>query len=46
MAKNIESIGGLVALPKFAVPGICWQGYFLDTEHNTFGIFEVNESAK
>ena len=46
MAKKIVSLGGLVALPKFAVPGKCWQGYFLDTERNTFGIFEVDEQAK
>jgi hypothetical protein len=23
----------------------CWQGYFQDPEHNTFGIFQVNEKA-
>lgn len=33
--------GGQVALPKFAIPGKCWQGYFLDMDNNTFGIFEV-----
>jgi predicted enzyme related to lactoylglutathione lyase len=38
--------GGQVALPKFAVPGRCWQGYFLDPDFNTFGIFEVDENAK
>ena len=25
-------------MPKFAVPGRCWQGYFLDPDHNVFGI--------
>jgi predicted enzyme related to lactoylglutathione lyase len=45
-AQKIESLGGVVALPKFAVPGTCWQGYFLDTEGNTFGIFEVDDEAK
>lgn len=38
--------GGQVAMPKFAIPGRCWQGYFLDPDHNTFGIFEVDERAK
>jgi predicted enzyme related to lactoylglutathione lyase len=38
--------GGIVALPKFAVPGRCWQGYFVDIDDNTFGIFEVDEHAK
>jgi len=46
MALKISQNGGTVALPKFAVPGKCWQGYFLDTEGNTFGIFEVDEKAK
>ena len=38
--------GGRVALPKFAVPGRCWQGYFLDPDGNTFGVFEVDEGAR
>lgn len=38
--------GGTIALPKFAVPGRCWQGYFLDPEGNTFGAFEVDEGAR
>ncbi|MBC7388879.1 MAG: VOC family protein [Opitutaceae bacterium] len=38
--------GGRVAMPKFAVPGRCWQGYFLDFDHNTFGVFEVDQNAK
>jgi predicted enzyme related to lactoylglutathione lyase len=38
--------GGQVALPKFAIAGRCWQGYFIDQDHNTFGIFEVDENAK
>ena len=38
--------GGTVALPKFAVPGRCWQGYYIAQDNNTFGIFEVDENAK
>ena len=45
IAKNILNQGGAVALPKFAVPRVCWQGYFLDTEGNTFGIFQPDASA-
>ena len=37
--------GGIVALEKFAIQGKCWQGYFLDTEGNTFGIFQVDAKA-
>ena len=45
-AEKITNHGGQIALPKFAVPGRGWQGYFLDTEGNTFGIFQVDEAAK
>jgi predicted enzyme related to lactoylglutathione lyase len=45
IAKTIVSLGGIVALPKFAVAKTCWQGYFVDTEGNTFGIFEVDANA-
>lgn len=44
-AEKIARAGGRVAMPKFAITGKCSQGYFLDTEGNTFGIFEVDESA-
>lgn len=44
-AAKILSLGGMVALEKFPVVGRCWQGYFIDTEGNTFGIFEVDEKA-
>ena len=46
IAKKIADNGGRIALPKFAVPGVCWQGYFLDTERNTFGIFQPDPQAK
>ena len=45
-ARAIEQAGGQVALAKFAVPGVCWQGYFLDTEGNTFGIFQPDQGAR
>jgi uncharacterized protein len=38
--------GGQVAMPKFAVPGKCWQGYFTDPDNNTFGIIEADTNAK
>jgi predicted enzyme related to lactoylglutathione lyase len=44
-ADVIQKCGGTIALPKFAVPGVCWQGYFLDTEGNTFGIFQPDQSV-
>ena len=45
-AKKIEAAGGKVAMPKFAIPGMAWQGYFLDTEGNTFGVHQTDENAK
>jgi len=45
VAKKIVDSGGRIALPKFAVAGVCWQGYFLDTERNTFGIFQPDVNA-
>lgn len=44
-SMKILSMGGMVALEKFPVVGRCWQGYFIDTEGNTFGIFQVDEKA-
>ena len=44
-AAKIAKQGGTVALPKFAVPGTCWQGYFVDPEGNTFGVFQVDANA-
>ncbi len=45
-AEKILAHGGKIAMPKFAIPGKCWQGYFIDADHNVFGIFEINEKAK
>ena len=45
-AETILSNGGIIALPKFAIPKKCWQGYFLDPDQNVFGIFQVDENAK
>jgi uncharacterized protein len=42
----ILKLGGEIAYPKFAVPGRCWQGYFMDPDNNTFGIFEVDSDAR
>lgn len=45
IAELILTNGGTVALEKFPIPGKCWQGYFIDTEGNTFGLFQVDERA-
>lgn len=46
IAKKIETAGGIVAMPKYAIPGIAWQGYFIDTEGNTFGVHQTDVNAK
>ena len=46
IAKKIEVAGGKVAMPKFAIMNMAWQGYFLDTEGNTFGVHQVDSNAK
>ncbi len=43
-ARILEA-GGLVALPKMALVGMAWQGYYLDTEGNTFGIHQPDPAA-
>jgi predicted enzyme related to lactoylglutathione lyase len=44
-SEKILKAGGRIAMPKFAIWGR-WQGYFIDTDNNTFGIFEMDNEAK
>ncbi|MGG0670415.1 VOC family protein [Lederbergia citrisecunda] len=44
--EKIMANGGIVALPKHALPGMAWQGYYIDTEGNVFGIHQPDENAK
>jgi predicted enzyme related to lactoylglutathione lyase len=46
IAQKITQAGGKVAMPKFALAGMAWQGYFLDTEGNTFGLHQADANAK
>ena len=46
VAQKILNAGGQIAMPKFAIPGRCWQGYFLDLDQNIFGLVEADEKAK
>jgi len=43
---KIIDAGGTVALPKMAIPGMAWQGYYKDTEGNIFGIHQPDPGAK
>ncbi len=44
-AEQILKHGGQVAMPKFAIPKKCWQGYFIDLDNNVFGLFQIDENA-
>lgn len=44
--ERILASGGVVALPKYALTGMAWQGYYLDPEGNTFGIHQPDVNAK
>ena len=45
-AEAILAAGGTVAMPKAALPGMAWQGYFLDLDGNVFGVHEPDPEAK
>lgn len=45
-AKKIEAAGGRNVVPKAALKGMAWIGYFLDTERNVFGVFQQDVKAK
>ncbi|MDD4080584.1 MAG: VOC family protein [Eubacteriales bacterium] len=42
---RILKAGGQVAMPKTALTGMAWQGYYLDTEGNIFGLHQADENA-
>jgi predicted enzyme related to lactoylglutathione lyase len=44
-AKKITEAGGEVIAPKISIPGVGYVQYCQDTEGNTFGIIEYDESA-
>jgi hypothetical protein len=44
-AARALAAGATVALEKHALPGMAWQGYFLDTEGNVFGVHQPDPDA-
>lgn len=44
-AAKILANGGKEAMPKFAIKGMAWQGYFKDTEGNCFGLHQLDKNA-
>ncbi len=43
---KILQMGGKLAMPKTALTGMAWQGYYIDTEGNLLGIHQPDETAK
>src|SRR5690348_6882413 len=43
--QRILDAGGQVALPKMALKGMAWQGYYIDPDGNTFGIHQPDPNA-
>ena len=39
------SLGAQIKIPKFAIPGRCWQAYFSDLDNNTVGLFQPDSNA-
>ena len=44
LARALDS-GAAVAMPKYALPGMAWQAYLIDTEGNVLGLHQPDENA-
>lgn len=45
-AGKISAAGGVMVVPKMAIPGVGWLAYAKDTEGNIFGIMQSDPAAK
>jgi uncharacterized protein len=45
-SSKVEKLGGKILVPKKAVPGMGYLAICVDTENNTFGIWETDHTAK
>lgn len=43
--KKIESAGGLIVVPKTAIPTVGWMAYFKDPDGNIHGIFQNDPNS-
>ena len=41
-----QKLGGAVALPKMAIPGVGWVAYVVDPDGNVFGLHQEDRAAK
>jgi len=42
---RVRELGGSVAEPKVAIPGMAWLAYCIDTEGNIFGVYQDDPTA-
>jgi hypothetical protein len=45
-STKVAQLGGKVIIPKKPVPGMGYFAVCLDTENNTFGIWQTDSNAK
>jgi predicted enzyme related to lactoylglutathione lyase len=45
IAAKILAANGTEKMPKMAIPGMAWQGYFADPEGNIFGLHQIDTQA-
>lgn len=43
--ERIAELGGTMAFPKMAIPGVGWLAYGKDTEGNIFGVMQTDPAA-
>jgi predicted enzyme related to lactoylglutathione lyase len=41
-----QKLGGSIALPKNAIPGLAWLAYARDPDGNIFGVYQTDPNAK
>lgn len=46
LTKKVVEKGGTTVAPKQAIPGVGYGAYCQDTEGNTFGLMELDETAQ
>jgi uncharacterized protein len=46
MLEKAAALGGVICVPKMAIPGIGWLGYVKDPDGNIFGMMQADTGAK
>ena len=45
IVTKILALGGTIAVPKMAIPGVGWLAYCKDLDGHIFGVMQSDESA-